>query len=177
MPLSGFPPTYTQVSGAITAFAGQTVASATWNNVHADLGTSIQQLGQGLFGISSNLFIKGSVNFNAGNTDTAFTVPIPTGFIRYQVIAIIISGASGTLTTATCGVFTATGGGGVAIVTAASGITVSTAAENTLNNSQGLVVNNAAAQSYTANPLYFRVATAQGVAATGIVTIVVRPCS
>ena len=37
--------TYTQVSGAITAAAGQVIQSAVWNNIHTDLGDSLTQLG------------------------------------------------------------------------------------------------------------------------------------
>lgn len=120
---------------------------------------------------------RAAVNFNAGNADTAIPIVLPTGFTRYRVVACAISGASGTLTTATAGLFTAAAGGGVAVVTAASAITVSTAADNANNNMQGLTVNNTATQSYTAGTLYFRVATAQGAAATGVVTITFIPVS
>lgn len=37
--------TYTQVSGAITAAAGQVIQSAVWNNIHTDLGNSLTALG------------------------------------------------------------------------------------------------------------------------------------
>lgn len=37
--------TYTQVSGAITAAAGQVIQSAVWNSIHTDLGNSLTQLG------------------------------------------------------------------------------------------------------------------------------------
>lgn len=37
--------TYTQVSGAITAAAGQVIQSAVWNNIHADLGNALTALG------------------------------------------------------------------------------------------------------------------------------------
>jgi hypothetical protein len=37
--------TYTQVSGAITAAAGQVIQSAVWNNIHTDLGNSLTSLG------------------------------------------------------------------------------------------------------------------------------------
>lgn len=120
---------------------------------------------------------RASVNFNAGNADTQIPITLPVGFTRYRMIACHISGASGTLTTATAGLFTAAGGGGVAIVTAASAITVATAAENTNNNMMIMTINNSQTQSYTATPLYFRVATPQGAAATGTVTITYIPVS
>lgn len=37
--------TYTQVSGAITAAAGQVIQSAVWNNIHTDLGNALTALG------------------------------------------------------------------------------------------------------------------------------------
>ena len=39
---------YTQVSGAITAAAGQVIQSAVWNNIHADLGNALTALGSGV---------------------------------------------------------------------------------------------------------------------------------
>ena len=120
---------------------------------------------------------RASVNFNVGAADTQIAIALPAGFTRYRMIACHISGASGTLTTATAGLFTAAGGGGVAIVTAASAITVATAAENTNNNMMIMTINNSQTQSYTATPLYFRVATPQGAAATGTVTITYVPMS
>lgn len=120
---------------------------------------------------------RASVNFNAGAADTAIAITLPTGMTRYRVVACSISGASATLTTATAGLFTSTGGGGVAVVTAASAITVSTASENTNNNMMGMTVNNSTTQSYTAATLYFRVATPQGSAATGTVSVTYIPVS
>lgn len=118
-----------------------------------------------------------SVNFNSANTDNAIAITLPSGFTRYKVDQAVISGASGTLTTATCGLFTATAAGGTAIVTSATAITVATASEGTNNNTQSLTVNNAGTQSYTTTPLQFRVQTPQGVAATATVTIFYRPVS
>lgn len=120
-------------------------------------------------------FVASAVNFNSANTDNAIAIVLPFGFTRYQVSAARISGASQTLTTATCGLFTAAAAGGVAIVTSATAITVASASDATNNNSQSLTVNNAGTESYTAASLYFRVQTAQGAAATGTVTITVVP--
>lgn len=124
------------------------------------------------------IIITGAVNFNVANTDTLFAVTLPTGFTRYQVGSVRISGPSQSLTTATAGVFLGAGGTGTAIVTGASAITVSTASDNTANNSQALTVNNAATQTYlVANfpTIYFRVGTAEGAAATGTVTMALIP--
>lgn len=110
------------------------------------------------------------VNFNAANSDTAFTLNLPSGITRYFVNIIRITHASGTLTTATFGVFTAVGGGGTTILTGQA-ITVSTGAENTANNGQTVNPATVNTQTYNAAQLFFRVQTAQGVAATADVNI------
>jgi hypothetical protein len=129
---------------------------------------------QTLLGIG-RLKIAQTVDFNAGNADTAFQIPLPSGFTRYVVDSVRISGASHTLVTATAGLFTAAAAGGVAIVTAASAITVSATADATVNNAMSFTVNGQNTTSYTAATLYFRVATAEGAAATASVTITVSP--
>ena len=121
--------------------------------------------------------VTNSVNFNSANSDTSISISLPTGFTRYLVSAVLISGANSSLTTATCGLFTGSGGTGTAIVTGASAITVSSASEGTNNNSQSLTINDADTQSYTNATLYFRVGTAEGSAATASVTITILPVS
>lgn len=120
---------------------------------------------------------KASVNFNAGNADTSIPITLPTGFTRYRVNSVRLSGASASLSTATMGVFTAATGGGVAVVTAATAITVTSAAENTNNNTQQFTIANQNTISFNAATLFVRVATAQGSAATGTVTIEIEPLS
>jgi hypothetical protein len=114
------------------------------------------------------------INFNSATTDTAITVPLPTGFTRYLVSSVTISGASGTLTTATCGLFTATGGGGVSIC-ADQAITVASASDATNNNAQGLTITDGPTRSYTAATLQFRIGTAEGSAATATVSLSFTP--
>lgn len=101
--------------------------------------------------------IEVNIDFSVAG-DTQINIVLPTGFTRFRVNDVILSGASGTLVAATAGLFTAAGGGGVAIVTAASAITVSTGAENTNNNCQAMTVNNSATQCYNVAALFFRVA-------------------
>lgn len=115
------------------------------------------------------------VNFNSANTDNAVAVPIPPGYSTYLVSACYICGASGTLTTATCGLFTAQSAGGTAIVTTGTAVTVSTASANTNNNTQSLTINNTSTQSYDFATLYFRVQTPEGTAATADVILFVIP--
>lgn len=115
------------------------------------------------------------VDFNSGNSDWPVTIVLPTGFTRYRVAAGYISGADHTLTTATVGLFTAAGGTGTAIVTGGTAITLSSSSENTNNNTMALPINNSTTQSYTIMTLYLRVGTAEGAAATGIVTLTIAP--
>lgn len=118
------------------------------------------------------------VNFNSANSDNAIAVTLPTSFTRFLVERVQISHASGTITTATAGLFTAAAGGGTAVVTGGSALTVSTASESTNNNTQSMTINNAATQSYalaTVPTLYFRVGTAQGAPRTADVTITIIP--
>jgi hypothetical protein len=116
-----------------------------------------------------------NVNFNSANSDNQIAIPLPPGFSTFLVAGAFISNASHSLTTATCGLFTAAGAGGVAIVSSATAITVSSTAANTNNNAQSLTINNANTQSYNAGILFFRVQTAEGAAATGTVTLHITP--
>lgn len=113
-----------------------------------------------------------TVDFNAGNTDTQFPITLPAGMTKYRGNFVAIHGASGTLTTATAGMFTAAGGGGVTVVTTAA-ITVATASDATNNNAQQMSIVNAGTITFTAPILYFRVTTPQGSAATAKVTVAI----
>lgn len=117
-----------------------------------------------------------AVNFNAANTDHAITVSLPAGVTRWAVSALRISNASGTLTTATAGLFTATGGGGIAICSNTA-VTVSTSATDTNNNYMSLGANNPTSEAYNETTVYFRVGTAQGSAVTGDVILTIIPLS
>ena len=118
-----------------------------------------------------------AVNFNSGNTDTSIAIPIPTGFTRYRVQACVLSGASASISTATFGLFTLAAGGGTAIIAGGTAITVTASAEATNNNMQVTVPTNSNTQSFNVTPLFFRVGTAQGSAATANVTLLIEPMS
>lgn len=120
-------------------------------------------------------FVLSGVNFNSANTDYSVTVALPTGFTRFMPNTCRIEGASASLTTATCSLWTGAGATGTAIVANNSAITVSTASEGTANNSMALTIANPNILSFaaaTVTTLYFRVQTAQGSAATANVIIV-----
>jgi hypothetical protein len=110
------------------------------------------------------------VNFNAGTTDTALLLPLPTGAKNYVVSAIYITNASHTLVTATLGVFSGAGGTGTTIA-ADQAITVTNGTANTALNTQALTLSPAATICFNYGTLYIRVGTAEGAAATADVTI------
>lgn len=132
---------------------------------------------QALMGQANIIVTARTVDFNSANTDTAFPIVLPAGFTRYRVAGLRISGASASLTTATCGLFTAAAAGGTAIVTSGSTITVSTASEATNNNAQQFTINNQNTITHNAATLYFRVQNPQGSAATGNVALIIEPLS
>jgi hypothetical protein len=115
------------------------------------------------------------INFNVTNQDYPVPINLPVGYTRWQVNAIFLSGSSGTLTTATCGLFTQAGASGVAIVTSGTAITINTNLINTNNNGMALVINNSNTLFYSDTTIYFRVQNPQGNAATGNFTIFYRP--
>ena len=126
---------------------------------------------------NGRLFFTKNINFNATG-DNTIPLGLPPGFTRYRVISLMISNATHTLTTATAGLFTAASGGGVAIVTDASSITVANTTDATNNNSQSMTINNSGTKTYTlvGQPnLYFRIGTGEGATATGDVTVQIEP--
>lgn len=158
--------------GAWTSYAPGTG----WMVFAQDLGSMLVYSGSAWTVTGSGMLtVSALVNFNAGAADTAIPIKLPPGCTRYNINTVWISGASHSLTTATAGLFTAAAGGGVAIVTAASAITVSATADATNNNMQSMTVNNGNTESYTAATLYWRVGTAEGAAATASVSICYRP--
>ena len=111
-----------------------------------------------------------AVNFNSANTDNAATIVLPTGYTRYRLQNVAISGASASITTATIGVFTDAAAGGTTMA-ANQAITVSTASENTNNNGMTLTLTNNATTNFNDTAIFVRIGTAQGSAATANVTI------
>lgn len=126
------------------------------------------------------LSVTKTVDFNAANTDTSFPIALPTGFTKYKmpgiaVGAVTIYAATASISTANFGLFTAAAGGGFAMVSAATAITVTATADNTVNNCMTIASTNAQTETFTSTPLFFRVGTAQGSAATAKVTIFYIP--
>lgn len=181
---------YGSATGVLTALAKSSSASrflknsGTSNNpawaqpAFTDLSGAIafSQLGSTSIGTVQLLAVATGVNFNSANTDTPITIALPTGYTRYRVSTVFISGASASLSTATFGLFTAAAGAGTAILTGQA-ITVTSASEGTNNNMQSTGTTNASTQSFNVATLYFRVQTAQGSPATGSVGLSILPVS
>lgn len=108
--------------------------------------------------ISSFLTAPVSINFNVAG-DTAVPVQFPTGFTQFRPGGLIIDQCSASISTATFGVFTATGGGGAVIVAAGAAGTVTNNTPNTANNMQfnSAVSPNTIATTPTAGNIFFRV--------------------
>jgi hypothetical protein len=115
------------------------------------------------------------VNFNVANTDFPILINLPAGYTRWIARFVRLSAASGTLTTATCGVFTGPGATGLQIVSSGSAITVNTNLADTNNNAQVFTTNNSGTLAYSSTEIYFRVQTPQGNTATGNVSVFYEP--
>lgn len=115
------------------------------------------------------------INFNAANTDTPININLPAGFTRYRIEQILLSGASASLSTATCGVFTAAAAGGTQVVGTGTAITVTSSSADTNNNMQSFTIIDQNTLAWNDPTLYFRVQTAQGSPATGNVSIGYQP--
>ena len=121
-----------------------------------------------------------SINFNSANTDTGVALTnFPTWATRFQINNVVVSNPTGTLTTASAGVFTSTSAGGGTLCVNQT-LTVSNTLDATTNNSEALATNNSATTSYVLASLphtptiYVRVGTAQGSAAAADVTLIIR---
>ena len=115
------------------------------------------------------------VNFNSTNTDNPIPINLPVGFTKYRIHQIILSGATASLSTATCGVFTEESAGGVPIVTTGTAITVTQTDSDTNENMQSFTINDQNTMALVDLMLYFRVQTPQGSAALGNVTVWYQP--
>ena len=112
------------------------------------------------------------INLAASTTDHAVSFILPAGVTRYSVQIARLASASTDIHTGTCGLFTATGGGGQTIA-ADQSITITQSAADTNNNSQNLTITNTSTESYTDTTLQFRVGT--GVAGTVDFILIVVP--
>lgn len=115
------------------------------------------------------------VNFNAGNTDNPINIGLPQNYTQYRIHQIIIEGATASLSTATCGVFTQQGAGGLAVVAGNTAVTITQTAGDTNNNMQALTIANQNTLALIDPTLYFRVQNPQGSSALANVIVFYQP--
>jgi hypothetical protein len=158
---------FTLPTGATNAFAGQTIASATWNSVFTDIQNALSH------NLGMKSFAVRAVNFNPSvATDIAINVSITT--IRYRVDTIAITNASASLSAGAVGLFTAIGGGGTVVVGSFT-LTVTSSLADAANNAQIVAPGGGATTAFSDTSLQFRIITAVGSAATADVILFVRP--
>lgn len=191
---------FTPPTGSENAFAGQTIASATWNSTFTDLcnnGLAIVgkagaptikgnnsgavgvvgdlspgQVG-GMIGVGLYAFASRGVNFNQTGVDVALSVSVPTA--RYMVDRVAITNASQTLTTSAVALFTAAGGTGIMIISSAQ-VSVSSSLADTPAGATILPLSASISSiAFSDATLQFRLIQAQGAAATADVILYVRP--
>ena len=139
----------------------------TWttDGVVQDAGVSVPNLSP----VMVATFLQ--VNFNSTNNDNEIGINLPPNYTRYRIHEILVSGATASLSSATCGVFTQTGGTGVAVVAGNTALTITTSLIDTNNNMQSLTIADQNTMALSDAALYFRTQTAQGSPALANVSV------
>lgn len=159
--------------GSTLASSGQVLRGNATNFVPATLAIT-DLSGTALI---SQQQVSASITFTTSNTDFPVSIPLPTGYSRYALITARISGASApALGSATLGLFSSTGGGGTSII-ALTAITITSTAEDTVNNMMALTPSNVTTQTHNQGTLYFRVGAASTSPVTATATLTFVPVS
>ena len=116
-----------------------------------------------------------AVNFNQINFDNQILINLPAGYTRWRCDRVLISGASGSISTATAGLFTATGAGGTQIVSSGSAITVVSSSIDTNNNMQSMTITDQNTMALSDTAVYWRNQVAEGSAQTANVSVFYEP--
>lgn len=115
------------------------------------------------------------VNLNSANTDNAIAITSPNTNYRVQAVLVKNKGTTASLTTATAGLFTATGAGGLALAANQALSAITAKDVNTDANLLSLAITVGARTWINSETLQFRVGTAQGAAATADVYVYIQP--
>lgn len=117
-------------------------------------------------------FLDG-INCNATNTDNAITITSPTTNYRIFQVLLQNTGSTASLTTATFGVFSTTGGGGTTIVN--SGSVMTTMTSNAVNGADMQAYSSATLGAFNFGTVQLRTQTAQGAACTINAYVYIQP--
>lgn len=158
---------FSEVNGATNAFAGQTIASATWNAIFTDLATALTH-SAGL-----RAFALRGVNFNQTGVDVVISVSVPTA--RYMIDRIAITNLSATLAASGVALYTGAGKTGIAIAVSQSFPNLAQGVTDVANNAALLVLNSVSIIAFNDTTLQFNLVNASGGAATADVILYVRP--
>ena len=116
-----------------------------------------------------------AVNFNQINFDNQILINLPAGYTRWRCDRVLISGASGSISTATAGLFTATGASGTQIVSSGSAITVVSSSIDTNNNMQSMTITDQNTMALSDTAVYWRNQVAEGSTQTANVSVFYEP--
>ncbi len=160
---------FTLPGGSTNAFAGQTIASATWNGTFTDIQTGLSH-NDGLM-----RFVLRGVNFNQTGVDVAISITVPTA--RYKIDMVAITNLSASLTSSGVALYTGAGKTGVAVCLSQSFVSpnLTTTATDTANNMAILVINSGSVIAFNDATLQFNLVNSSGGAATADVILYVRP--
>lgn len=125
------------------------------------------------YGMFSSTVLQ--INFNSANTDNPIPINLPQNYTWYRIHQILLYGATSSLNSATCGVFTQQGASGTQVVSSGTAITVTQTTGDTNNNLQAFTINDQNTMALFDTTLYFRVQSAQGSPALGSVSIFYQP--
>ena len=145
------------------------LAALTTDSVIQDSGVTFQNT-QALFRADIT-----AVNFNQINFDNQILINLPVGYTRWRCDRVVISGASGSISTATAGLFTGAGATGTQLVASGSTITVTANTIDTNNNMQSMTIANQNTLALSDTAVYWRNQVAEGSAQTANVSIFYEP--
>jgi len=173
---------YTPASGATTAAAGQTIASATWNGIFTDLTTALTTLGKAnILGVNSGINAVAfaptftAINFAASVSDAAtFTIPVPSSLPGYSIRGLYIGNASASLGTVGISLFTAAAGGGTQVMSSTA-TTITSSLPNTANSMQVMVPGSTNTMMVKSSIIVMRIVASNATAGTADVMLQITP--
>lgn len=173
---------YTPASGAISATAGQTIASATWNSIHSDLATALTSLGEGMIPVLTTgqvgaQFMTAPVQCNfaaaAGDIGT-FPLPTITNALGFRIVSMNIFGAAATLNGAVVSLYTAASAGGTVVISSTA-TTITSSLANNNNSMQVITPVNSSTEIFSTANLFLHVTSSTSTSSTAWVQIVYTP--